>query len=240
MTHIHHRGPRAAVRIVRKAQTFQLRQTDRRVIMQSHKHEGEHLERNTTDRKMPSKDADKHRAGREDETPEERRDANRDPITNAPGSHPVGTGIGAAGGAAVGAGIGAIGGPVGSIAGGVIGAVAGGLAGKGVAESIDPTHEHKYWQENFRDRDYVDVDADYDDYGPAYQYGWESYCTIAKTGKASDFNAVEPELGRRWNENRSSSGLSWDEAKPATRDAWERSRREYGHEVPGSVQHRVQ
>ena len=33
-------------------------------------------------------------------------DANRDPITGAPGAHPVGTGVGAAGGGAAGAAIG--------------------------------------------------------------------------------------------------------------------------------------
>ncbi|MGZ8901027.1 MAG: glycine zipper family protein, partial [Limisphaerales bacterium] len=41
-------------------------------------------------------------------------DANRDPITGAPGAHPVGTGVGATGGGAAGAAIGAaVGGPVG-------------------------------------------------------------------------------------------------------------------------------
>ena len=62
------------------------------------------------------------------------RDANRDPITNEPGAHPVGTGVGAAlGGAAAGAAAGAFGGPVGAVVGGVAGAVAGGLAGKAAA-----------------------------------------------------------------------------------------------------------
>lgn len=61
----------------------------------------------------------------------DRNDANRDPITNEPGAHPVGTGLGAAvGGAAAGAATGAFGGPVGAAIGGVVGAVAGGLAGK--------------------------------------------------------------------------------------------------------------
>ncbi len=54
--------------------------------------------------------------------------ANRDPITGAPGAHPLGTGIGAAaGGIAAGAAIGAVAGPVGALAGAVVGAVAGGL-----------------------------------------------------------------------------------------------------------------
>src|SRR3982751_4572243 len=66
------------------------------------------------------------------------RDSNPDPITGAPGSHPIGTGIGAAGGGiAAGAAIGSFAGPVGTVIGAVVGAVAGGLAGKGVAEMID-------------------------------------------------------------------------------------------------------
>ena len=66
--------------------------------------------------------------------------ANRDPLTGAPGAHPIGTGVGAAaGGVAAGAAVGSVAGPVGTVVGAAVGAVAGGLAGKGVAESIDPT-----------------------------------------------------------------------------------------------------
>jgi hypothetical protein len=113
----------------------------------------------------------------------------------------------------------------------VIGAIVGGLAGKGVAEYIDPTHEHKYWQENFRDRDYIDANADYETYGPAYQYGWESYCTIVRDGGEEDFEAAEQALGRRWDEHRSQSDLPWHEARPAARDAWNRTRTEYGRDI---------
>jgi hypothetical protein len=42
--------------------------------------------------------------------------ANRDPLTGAPGSHPVGTGLGAiAGGAAAGAATGTVAGPIGTV-----------------------------------------------------------------------------------------------------------------------------
>ena len=195
------------------------------------KHQGEHLERNVSDRKMPSKDDDKHRVGRDDETKAERQDANRDPISNAPGSHPVGTGLGAAGGAAAGAAVGMVAGPVGAATGGVIGAIVGGLAGKGVAEHFDPTHEHKYWQENFSDRDYVDAGARYERYSPAYQYGWESYVASAKKDKPNEFERAEPELGRRWEEHRADTDLPWEEARPAARDAWDRTHREYGSDI---------
>src|SRR5436853_6114369 len=75
---------------------------------------------------------------------------NRDPITGAPGSHPVGTGIGAAvgGAAATGAVMGTAAGPAGTIAGAAVGAVVGGLVGKGIAEKVDPTREDVYWREN--------------------------------------------------------------------------------------------
>src|SRR3954469_20482519 len=72
------------------------------------------------------------------------KDMNPDPITGAPGSHPVGTGVGAAGGGAAGAAIGSMAGPIGTAVGAVVGAVAGGLAGKGAAEAIDPTAEDAY------------------------------------------------------------------------------------------------
>src|SRR5436190_23626440 len=77
-------------------------------------------------------------------------DANRDPITGAPGAHPVGTGLGAAaGGMAAGAAVGSVAGPVGTAVGAAAGAVVGGLAGKGIAEMIDPTAEEAYWRENY-------------------------------------------------------------------------------------------
>lgn len=65
---------------------------------------------------------------------------NRDPITQEPGAHPVGTSLGAGGGALAGAAIGTLAaGPIGTIAGGMIGAITGGMAGKEIAEATNPT-----------------------------------------------------------------------------------------------------
>lgn len=67
-------------------------------------------------------------------------DANRDPLTGEPRSHPIGTGVGAAaGGAAAGAAAGTVAGPIGTGIGAAVGAVAGGLAGKAAAEKFNPT-----------------------------------------------------------------------------------------------------
>ena len=157
-----------------------------------------------------------------DATSTKPRDANPDPLTGEHGAHPVGVGTGAAGGGAAGAAIGAVvGGPIGGAVGAVVGAVSGGLAGKGVAEKINPTAEHEYWREEYKARPYVKPGSPYDEYAPAYEYGWESYSRCAPKNRT--FGEVEPELARDWETKRGPSRLHWDDAKPATRDAWERA-----------------
>jgi len=145
--------------------------------------------------------------------------ANRDPITGAPGAHPIGTGIGAAlGGAAAGAATGTVAGPVGTVVGAAVGAIVGGLAGKGVAESIDPTVEAAYWRDNFKSRPYAANATSFDDYGPAYGYGVSSYTKYPDRS----FDDVEADLARDWDSARGESKLQWAQARNATRDAWER------------------
>ena len=144
---------------------------------------------------------------------------NLDPITGAPGAHPVGTGIGAAlGGAAAGAAAGTVAGPLGTVVGAALGAIVGGLAGKSVAESIDPTREDLYWRENYNRRPYVTQGAAYDDYGPAYGYGVAAYGQYA----GCSFDEVEADLSRDWVNARGRSSLDWSRARDATRDAWNR------------------
>jgi hypothetical protein len=148
-----------------------------------------------------------------------RNQRNEDPLTGAPGAHPVGTGVGAlAGGMAAGAATGTVAGPVGTVIGAAVGAIVGGLAGKGVAEMIDPTMEDAYWRGNYAGRPYVPTNASYDDYGPAYRYGVDSYTRFDGTS----FDDAEAELGQHWDDARDNSSLSWDDARPAIRDSWER------------------
>ncbi len=148
-------------------------------------------------------------------------DANKDPITGAHGAHPVGVGVGAVGaGAAVGAIGGAVAGPVGAVVGAAVGAVAGGFAGKATAEAINPTIESKYWLENHSHRPYSHSEFGYEEFEPAYRYGWESFGRQGQN--ATTFEAVEAELGRGWNQTKGQSRLAWDQAKQATRDAWNR------------------
>lgn len=149
-------------------------------------------------------------------------DSNPDPITGAPGSHPVGTGLGAiAGGAAAGAAAGALGGPVGAVAGAAVGAVIGGLAGKGVAEAVNPTVEDGYWRDQYVREPYYQSNYTYDDYAPAYRLGYDARGRY--TGK--DYDSVESELEREYARTRGNSRLEWNDARSATRAAWHRVER---------------
>jgi len=158
----------------------------------------------------------------------ETHDSNPDPITGAPGSHPIGTGAGAAGGglaaAAAGAAIGSVVPGIGTVVGGVVGAivgsVAGGYAGKGVAESINPTDEDAYWREQHATRVSADDPHTYDDdYAPAYRHGYESRL---KHGPEKEFHEAESELSQDWERVKGKSRLGWDKAKDHTRAAWEK------------------
>ena len=164
--------------------------------------------------------------------------ANRDPISGAPGAHPIGVGIGAAvGGAAAGIGAGAalgaatgpVVGPVGTVIGAAVGAVVGGLVGKSAAEALDPTVEHTYWRENYTSRPYVTGSRSFDDYGPAYGVGTNAHSLYP--GKS--FDEIEPHLSRDWSTNRGKSNLDWANAKEASRDAWNRVSDSVERAVPG-------
>ena len=149
-------------------------------------------------------------------------DSNPDPITGAPGSHPVGTGLGAAaGGAVAGAAAGAVGGPVGAVAGAAVGAVVGGLAGKGVAEGLNPTLEDAYWRDNYTREPYYVEGRTYDDYAPAYRTGYEGRTRYA----GRSYNEIESDLERDYYANRGNGKLEWQDARGATRAAWHRVER---------------
>jgi hypothetical protein len=149
-----------------------------------------------------------------DKTP----DANRDPITGTPGSHPIGTGIGAAAGGTAGAAAGTVvAGPVGTLVGAALGAIAGGLMGKGVGEMVDPTVEDAYWRDAHRDEPYYTQGRDFDYYGPAYRAGYEG--RVKYDGRT--FDDVESDLQADYARYRGND-MNWEEVRPATRAAWDR------------------
>jgi len=160
--------------------------------------------------------------------------ANPPPTPGPLGAHPVGTGLGAAaGGAAAGALAGTVAGPVGTVIGAVAGAVAGGVAGNKIAEAIDPTAEEAYWRENYSSRPYVTRGANFNEYRPAYRYGVDAFTRH----EGRSFEQVEPELMRDWDRVKGISSLTWENAKHATRDAWQHVSDFAERATPGDSDH---
>jgi hypothetical protein len=145
-------------------------------------------------------------------------DANRDPLTKEPGSHPIGTAAGSAAGAAAGAAIGSVAGPVGTVVGGAVGAGVGGAGGHAAGEKVNPTVEEGYWRDNYTARPYYSRDFTFDDYRPAYRAGVDSWSE--NTGRR--FDDVATDLERNWDRMKGESRLRWEQAKDAARDAWDR------------------
>ena len=97
-----------------------------------------------------------------------------------------------------------------------------------LAVAIDPTVEVTYWRENFTKQPYA-KGASFDDYGPAYGYGVNSYTKYP----GRSFADVESDLSRDWNTSRGKSKLDWANARVASRDAWERLSDSVERAVPG-------
>src|SRR5271170_2380426 len=144
---------------------------------------------------------------------------NADPITNAPGSHPIETGIGAAAaGAATGMAVGAVTGSVGAAIGAAVGAVAGGYAGKGVGELIDPTPEDNWLRDNFESRPYVEERDTYEDFNTAFRYG---ALAESKYGDAG-IDLMDEQLQRDWEASKDNE-MPWSKARAAVKDAYDRT-----------------
>ena len=95
-----------------------------------------------------------------------------------------------------------------------------GLGGANLTDVVDPIAEEAYWRESYGARPYFDKNIPIEIYMAAYRYGWESRVLYDDM----DYRDVEAHLRRQWNRNDKDigRGLSWDRAKHAIRDAWER------------------
>jgi hypothetical protein len=141
---------------------------------------------------------------------------NRDPITDKPGSHPIGTAVGTAGGAVAGVMIGSMGGPGGSALGGMVGALVGAAAGHAMGEAVYPTAEETHWRDVYSKEPYFNPNLVFDDYAPAFRAGYMYRSAFPDRS----WDAAEAELKAVWENNRGTSRLSWIEAREATLAAW--------------------
>ena len=134
--------------------------------------------------------------------------------------HNLSTGVGAGGGATIGASVGAVGGPIGMAAGAAIGALAGGAAGHFAGRAVNPDEESAYWRGNYQSASYYSPGYTYDDYGPAYELGFNGRGT-----HQGSFDTVENDLADQWEQTKGRSRLNWQQAKSATRAAWDKVER---------------
>jgi len=156
-------------------------------------------------------------------------------------------GVGGAAAGAAGAAIGAFAGPIGMLVGGLAGIVGGWWAGKSAAEAA-----HKYsddddrvYRESYETSSTRLADRSYDQVRPAYQLGHVA-------GQNPDYRernweAVESDLQRGWNDDLRARHGDWNTVRPFARDAYTRSRaaaagstiasavREAGHKTANAV-----
>lgn len=79
--------------------------------------------------------------------------------------------------------------------------------------------EDTWWRDNFNSRPYASGRS-YDDFRPAYQYGFES----GQHHLGRQWNEVESDLETGWEkfEGKRGAGSTWESVKHAVRDAWHR------------------
>jgi len=79
--------------------------------------------------------------------------------------------------------------------------------------------EDNWWRNNFSSRPYA-AGQSYEDFRPAYQYGFES----GRHHLGRKWNDVESDLQTGWEkfEGRKGAGSTWDHVKQAVKDAWNR------------------
>lgn len=101
------------------------------------------------------------------------------------------------------------------------GVIAGAVAG---SRSANPQTEHAYWREHFRELPALKDSAAYEDYAPAFEYGWESRagCCAKPSQAQADFEAAESDLREQWQQRPAAAALPWSMAREAVRAAWEK------------------
>ena len=106
------------------------------------------------------------------------------------------------------------------------------LANAAGAATRFPEAEADYWRQAYSSEPYLEVGRSYDDYAPAYELGWVSHREYG-----GEFDAAEHMLANDWDARKGASRLSWLEARPATRAAWQRADNARSFETDGSASH---
>lgn len=85
------------------------------------------------------------------------------------------------------------------------------------SEQLDLSQEEPYWRANHGRQQFAG-NRSYDDLALAYRNGFEGFRDLRERG--GSFDDHEPELRRRYETNK--SDIKWEEARHASRAAWDR------------------
>jgi hypothetical protein len=86
-----------------------------------------------------------------------------------------------------------------------------------MTNTISQQQYDQHFQTRYQQAPYYKQGREWNDYEPAYRYGYEK-CTGDCAGRK--FEEVENELERGWEATKANSRLAWNEAKEAVRDGW--------------------
>jgi uncharacterized protein (TIGR02284 family) len=93
-----------------------------------------------------------------------------------------------------------------------------------------PTDEVLYWKETYASEPYYEQGRLYEDYSPAYELGWLGYHQYG-----GDIDVADRALANDWDMRKGVSDLSWEQARPATRAAWQRAHNAREYATDGSA-----
>ncbi|HET7203826.1 MAG TPA: hypothetical protein VFI92_10715 [Steroidobacteraceae bacterium] len=94
---------------------------------------------------------------------------------------------------------------------------------------VDTNAEELYWRENYSTRPYARDDRSFLEYKPAYRYGADAHARYP----GRSFDEAEGDLRNDWDRFKGTSSLTWDEARHAARDAWQRVKDFMERAMPG-------
>jgi uncharacterized protein (TIGR02284 family) len=100
----------------------------------------------------------------------------------------------------------------------------------GALGSVYPGAEDDYWREAHIRDPYFDSARSFEDYHPAYQLGWTGYSRYG-----GEFDTADRVLANDWAVLKGVSRLSWEEARPACRAAWQRAHNAGTYRTDGSA-----
>jgi hypothetical protein len=86
------------------------------------------------------------------------------------------------------------------------------------AFTSDWNRDRGWWMANYANRPYVSADRRFEDYEPAYQFGYES----ARKYRGRNWSDIEPHLSTDWQTYEHRGRHTWEHMKDAAHDAWDK------------------